>query len=307
MNPRRLLFEIASLLPARVRATLQPMRAPVLGWLDRRRTRAAVQSGPPYRPSHDRIVIDLTCACDLGCLDCNRSCAGRQAPAQDHFTLAQLQHFLSESLAQQRRWLVIQLEGGEPTLHPQFHEIVLCLDAYRRQHSPATVVKVISNGYSEACRTAVAALPRGVEVFVTAKRAPQQASHCAFNLAPVDQPEFAGTDFSQGCYLPAREGLGLTPYGCYPHPVCGGIDRVFGFDIGRRSLPRTGDDLREQFPRLCCLCGLFRFFARLDRQHPDIMPDAREAALRGTMSPSWVRAYARYREKRPKLTRYGDG
>ncbi len=304
MNPRRLLFDLVSLLPARARAYLKSVRAPIVGLLERRRLRAAIASGPPYRPSHDRIVIDLTSVCDLGCVDCNRSCSAQQAPAEEHLSLAQIERFVNESLSQGRRWRVIQLEGGEPTLHPQFREIVACLVAYCKKHAPATVVKVISNGYSEAARAALAALPRRVQVFITAKRSPRQASHCAFNLAPVDVPELAGADFSQGCFLPAAEGLGLTRHGYYPHPVCGGIDRVFGFDVGRQSLPKVEDDLREQFPRLCAECGLFRFFASLDRRRPDIMPDAAELALRGKMSPSWQRAYARYREFRPRLKLY---
>jgi hypothetical protein len=141
-------------------------------------------------------------------------------------------------------------------------------------------------------------------VFISAKRGPEQASHCAFNLAPIDQPEMKGSDFSQGCFLPAREGLGLTRHGYYPHPVCGGIDRVFGFDIGRQSLPTREDDMREQFARLCPLCGLFRFFRSLDSRRPDILPDSEEIALRGTLSPSWVRAYAAYRAQAPRLTSY---
>jgi len=305
MTLRGLFLDLAAHLRPAWRAQLEALPLPLFGWLDRRRTRSALRSGPPYRPSHDRIVVDLTVACDLGCVDCNRSCGARQAPAQEHLSLDRVGTFLDESVAQRRRWQVIQLEGGEPTLHPQFHEIVAKLDDYRRRHARLTVIKVISNGHSEACRKALAALPPSVDVFLTHKQQTTQASHCAFNVAPVDRPEFAGTDFSQGCFLPAREGLGLTDRGYYGHPVCGGIDRVFGFDIGRKSLPPVEDDLRDQFARLCQFCGLFRFFGSLDRQHPDLVPGDGEIALRGTMSPSWVRAYARYRESRPPLAGSG--
>jgi len=302
MTARRLFFDLVARMPARARGLAKSLHLPAIGWRERRGIRASIRSGPPYRPSHDRIVIDLTTVCDLGCVDCNRSCGPRQAPAQEHITLEQVRRFVDESLAQGRRWRVMQLEGGEPTLHPRFHAIVGCLQSYRREHAPDTVVKVISNGRSEACRAALAKLPGSVEVFITAKRETVQASHCAFNLAPVDLPEFAGIEFSRGCFLPAHEGLGLTRHGYYPHPVCGGIERVFGFDIGRRSLPPVTDDLRDQFARLCPLCGLFRFFASLDRERPDIMPHARERARRGAMSSSWQRAYAGYRTQRPKLT-----
>jgi hypothetical protein len=305
MTLRRLYLDASARLPVSWRAWLESLPLPLFGWLERQRLRTAIRSGPPYRPSHGRIVVDLTTACDVGCLDCNRSCGARQAPAQEHLSLAQLQRFLDESLAQGRRWRVIQLEGGEPTLHPQFHDIVERLDAYRRRHAPATVIKVISNGVGETTRAALAALPRAVDRYITDKRGRIQDSHCAFNVAPVDLPELRGTDFSSGCFLPAHEGLGLTRHGYYPHPVCAGIDRVWGFDVGRRTLPRPDDDLREQFARLCPLCGLFRFFRGRGRARPDLSPDQRERGLRGTISPSWVHAYDRYREKRPVLTLYG--
>jgi len=307
MSLRRLYLDATTHLAPGWRGWLEALPLPVFGWLERRRLRAAFLSGPPYRPGHHRIVVDLTTACDVGCVDCNRSCGSNQAPAWEHLPVAQIEHFVDESVAQDRRWQVVQLEGGEPTLHPQFREIVERLEAYRRRHSPATVIKVISNGHSEACREAVAALPGTVDCYVTGKRGPREDSHCAFNLAPVDLTEFAGADFSSGCFLPAHEGLGLSCRGYYPHPVCAGIDRVFGFDVGRKALPRADDDLREQFARLCPLCGMFRFLAGVDRTRPDLMPDSRERSMRGTMSPSWVRAYARFRESQLAGRSAADG
>ena len=105
---------------------------------------------------------------------------------------------------------------------------------------------------------ALAGLPAGVVVANSRKLAGPQAGFATFNLAPADLPEYARADFSNGCFVPEFCGMGLTPYGYYPCGVAGGIDRVFGFDLGGKTLPAADDDMLDVLRRCCPLCGHFK-------------------------------------------------
>jgi len=271
-----------------------PMTFPRLkGIIDQAKFRARIwrtlRSGPPFRSRLDRIIIDLTHCCDLSCLDCNRSCGADQAPAEEFFSLEQMRRFIAQSIATGKRWSRIMLEGGEPTLHPQLEEILAELQDYRRLFSPGCEIELCSNGYSARARRLLERLPRGVRVKNSVKSSDRQKGHFGFNIAPIDLDEFRCADYGLGCYIHQIFGLGLTRSGYYPHPVCGGIDRVFGFDIGLKDLPASSADMAGQMRRLCPLCGHFREF----RSNGEFPP--------GHKSPSWIKAYQGFRENRPGL------
>lgn len=277
-----------------------PVRPFIL--LDRLETWLAIRSGPPYYPSHRKIIIDITTSCDLHCFDCNRSCGQGQAPSEEHMSINQIERFLRESVDGCRKWNEIILEGGEPTLHPKLEEIVELLLWYRKKYSPRTNIRILTNGYGKNAKKAMAFLPRAdIDIFNTGKTSIVQEHHCAFNIAPSDVPEFKDVDFSQGCYLPACYGLGLTRHGYYPHPICGGIDRVFGFDIGAKHLPRSDDPMTDMFQRLCRLCGYFQFSFQLR-----IKSNTRYRLDDGgnRISETWQKAYEHYRQKKPILSEY---
>jgi hypothetical protein len=295
-------------LPPALRLAAEHLPIRVFRWKHDLAVRAAWRSGPPYRPSHKRIIIDITASCDLGCMDCNRSCGAQQAPAPEHMTVDQVNRFISESKRQHRCWNAIQIEGGEPTRHPQFLEIVNMLHSYVRRDSPSTVIQVNTAGYSRFSRGVVRQLPPAVIVYCSEKTQVVQPGHLTFNVAPIDIPGPSKYDFSQGCFLPSMYGLGLTRYGYYPHPICGGIDRVFGMDIGRKTLPDVADLLDELFPRLCRYCGLFVHYNRalqpaLPKRSTDSAGDSKKFPS-GTMTESWSQAYAGYRAQPPSLRPY---
>ncbi len=304
MRVRVAYLSVVGRLPLAWRRRLESLPLHIFRRQHERQTRRAWFSGPPYRPSHERIIIDITSVCNLACVDCNRSCGANQAPAREYMTPDQIRKFIAESVDQKRRWTAILVEGGEPTAHPHLYEIVHLLDDYRRRHSPWSWIQINTNGYSEAARRLASWVPAGVEVYSSNKRGPLQEHHCAFNVAPADLSEFAGADYSQGCFQPTQYGLGLNRYGYYPHPACGGIDRVFGFDIGRKTLPAPDDDMRDLFPRLCRYCGFFRVFNRGVQPEFSPRPSAAERARHGQMTASWQEAYRRYRSAPPSLQVY---
>jgi hypothetical protein len=182
------------------------------------------------------------------------------------------------------------LLGGEPTLHPEFMEILNLVVDYRDRYSRRTRIILLTNGYGERVNRILSLVPPGVEVVNSAKTTKLQTAFRTFNVAPVDVKEYAGVDFSNACSAVTVCGMGVTPYGYYPCPVAGAIDRTFGLDLGRKELPKSGDTMKEELRILCSLCGEFKL-SRGER------PDG------PVMSPTWVQAYARSRAHRPKLSR----
>ncbi len=258
--------------------------------LYRRALRRALRSGPPYRPSYRSIVIDVTTRCNLRCVDCNRSCGSGQRRVEEDLPLETVDRLVSDSVELGHRWRVIQIEGGEPTLHPDIDRLVARLQRYIARHAPSTHLTLVSNHHGDAVRRTVERLVRrGVDVQGDHKTTSVQEHHCAFNVAPCDMAEMLDLDFAEGCHLPVLHGLGLCTAGYFAHPVCGGIDRVFGLGLGRPRLPEPGDPLDDQFASLCRLCGCYRMSYRMRGARLPVG----EEELRGRISPVWRRAYDR--------------
>ncbi|MCA9518065.1 MAG: radical SAM protein, partial [Myxococcales bacterium] len=88
--------------------------------------------GPQYRRSRDMIEIDITYLCNLHCMNCNRSVT--QAREAMHMPMEMITRFVDESLATGKRWRRIRVLGGEPTLHPQFEQVVSELVRYKASY-----------------------------------------------------------------------------------------------------------------------------------------------------------------------------
>ncbi len=240
-----------------------------------------------YHVNHQRIILDITFACNLGCYNCNRSCT--QAPSEDAMSVDQVRKFVRESVDAERRWSHIQLEGGEPTLHPDLNAIVSVLLQYKWKHSPMTQLILCTNGVGRSS-TISSGLHEEVEVWNSRKQGRLHERFVAFNRAPMDDPRFRKADYSRACHIPSFWGIGLNRHGYYPCSVSGGIDRVFGLDIGRKSLPDSGDPMLMECQAFCRWCGNFMRFNRIKK--------------REDMSSSWRRAYQSYAAHRPVLTLY---
>lgn len=252
--------------------------------------------GPQYRRSRDAIELDITWACNLRCHNCNRSV--RQAPTAERMGLAQVRAFVDESRRSSVRWRKVRLVGGEPTLHPEFAAIVALLRAWRDEEGGVVEIQVATNGHGDAVRAALAALPADVTVDDSAKTGNEQPHFGDFNVAPRDLPEYARADFRNACWVAEGCGMGLTPYGYYPCAVAGGIDRVLGLGLGRPRLPSHDDDMADELAALCQWCGRFKA--------GHFVPRRLRLPLYGEpTSASWVAAYARWRERKPRLRRYG--
>lgn len=239
--------------------------------------------GRPYHRRRRFVEIDITYRCNMHCANCNRSCT--QAPAAIDMPVAQLEAFLKASTAAGVCWERIRLLGGEPTLHPDLPAILGLLEDYRTRRNPQLRLVLCTNGSGSRVRQALSALPSAVVVKNTYKTARSRLFR-PFNRAPCDLRRYGLADFSCGCRILEDCGLGLTPQGYYPCAIAGGIDRVFGFGLGHKSLPSNDDEMTDLLERFCPLCGHFGFGwpTRRVRQ-----------------SPTWKKGYESYAKHRPAI------
>ena len=240
--------------------------------------------GYRWRRSIKRVSLDLTYKCNLRCFDCNRSVT--QAPSSAHLTVQDVVDFLKDSREKGYHWERVILQGGEPTLHPHFLEIVDLLRAHRDNHAPEQQLVVSTNGHGRGVQAILSQLPDDVEIENSFKSSAQDQGFEPFNRAPVDSPEHAHTDFANGCYIMEYVSSSLTPQGYYHCAVAGGIDRVFELGLGRSELPAVDDQMRCGTAALCKYCGHF------SPSPSDLPDDAR-------VSESWQAAYANWWKSSP--------
>lgn len=254
-------------------------------WRHLRITRIMTRlAGPQYVRSRDLIEIDITYLCNLHCLNCNRSVS--QAREDMHMPIGMVSAFVDETIAKAKRWRRIRVLGGEPTLHPQFHQVIAELRRYRAWH-PECIVEVVSNGYGPHVSRLLGELPADIMIDNTAKSSRVQPHFGPFNLAPADDIVYALTDYSNACAIARDCGMGLTPMGYYPCAVAGGIDRILGANLGAQSLPADDDDMLEMAQRFCRLCGRFRDGHFVPRVLRPVLDTER-------VSPTWKALYERW-------------
>jgi len=212
-------------------------------------------------------------------------------------SLDRINKFVSESISRKIMWEKIGVLGGEPMLHSDILEILGILIDYKKTYSTSTLIEITTSGYGAEVKNAITAVPYGVAVNNTQKQNAYQEKFEPFNVAPQDQCKFWFSDYRNGCSTTKDCGLGLNTYGYYPCGPGGAIDRVMGFDIGLKHLPRSHDELFPQMESLCRFCGHFcsRHF---------IPKEQRDTILGSPMSKSWKKAYTEFRKNKPKLTKY---
>lgn len=240
--------------------------------------------GKPFRPSRKHAEIDITYKCNLKCINCNRSCT--QDPSDLEMPVAVVEAFLAQSVARKIAWQRIRVLGGEPTLHSRFFDIVDCLTAYRRIHNPTVRLVVCTNFHSARVRRVLEQLPPSIVIKSTVKTSRVNLFR-PFNVAPMDHRFLHRfSDYTCGCRIIEDCGLGVTPSGYYMCAVAGGIDRIFGYHLGRPILPDSDDAFENQMAAFCPLCGHFGF------QWPTRKP---------RQSRTWRLAYAAVRQAQKLL------
>lgn len=268
--------------------------------------------------SYNRIEIIISYLCNLRCINCDAMVS--QAPSKDSMSVEQIQKFVQESIEKKIFWKHIRILGGEPTLHKDLLIFLDLLRNYRDQHSPETKIQLVTNGYAPISRKVIAQLPADIEVENSNKTGSFQPQFALINNAPVDSEEHRGGDFSKGCWIPSLCGIALDMHGYYPCSAAAAFDRVAGFDLGKKEMPRYGD-LEKLFNSFCRMCGHFadkiNLYAKEDITteaqkdefeviHKEHFPESyKDNNFSETVySPTWQKIMDKYRAKKPVLSRY---
>ncbi|MFO8241273.1 MAG: radical SAM protein [Dissulfuribacterales bacterium] len=212
--------------------------------------------GRQFHRSQEYVEMDITYKCNLKCANCNRSCA--QLPSRIEMSVEQVENFIQESIEHRVYWKRIRILGGEPTLHSRFFDIIELLLNYRKNFNPDVRLVLCTNLFGNKIKDIIGRLPEEITIKSTVKTSPVNLFR-PFNMAPVDTWYNRFSDYSCGCRIIEDCGLGLTPSGYYMCAIAGGIDRVFGFDRGRETLPSPDDSMADQMKVFCRLCGHFGF------------------------------------------------
>lgn len=237
--------------------------------------------GRQFQRSQKYLEMDITYKCNLKCANCNRSCA--QLPSQAEMPVERVEEFICESIKNQANWERIRILGGEPTLHSRFFDIIDLLINYRKNFNPDVRLVLCTNFFGNMVKEIISRLPKEISIKSTVKTSSVNLFR-PFNIAPVDTWYNRFSDYSCGCRIIEDCGIGLTPSGYYVCAVAGGIDRVFGFGLGRETLPPPDDAMVDQMKIFCRLCGHFGFAWPVKMEK---------------MSPTWRRAYAKQSKDLP--------
>lgn len=240
-------------------------------------------------PRFKTLEIEINSTCDKNCPHCDRFIDVAPAPPM---TLAQVEHFVDESLALDWQWDRIHILGGEPTLHAELSEIIDALCRYRRRF-PDVLLRLISNGAGKLTAVRPMLDKHDITVNVEAKSGKLPNWFTNMLRAPVDvlgSPEPippCGIFGISGC------GIGLTKHGYF---LCGcgaSIARVCGLDVGvMRLQDLTYDAMLRQAEKICNVCG----------HHNRTSVIAQDD---GEASPFWKNALEQYRQTVPPMSIYG--
>lgn len=246
-----------------------------------------------FLPNLNKIEIDITYDCNLKCVACNRSCA--QAPTKERIEMSDIQNFVSESIELNKQWELINILGGEPTLHPDFETIIKYIsENYISPHSPKTILQIVSNGLTAKTRELlekIKHLPNVIIDYNSFKTNNQIEYFTPFNDAPIDDENFKDADYTKACWVTSYCGIGLNKFGYYACCVCGGIDRVINENRGgiKHLKDISTEQFQNQFLKFCCLCGNFKDYAN---NNGDFIPRCEKAPLKeNIISKSWRTLY----------------
>jgi len=214
-------------------------------------------------------------------------------------TVAQVARFVDESLELDWEWERIRILGGEPTLHPQLHEIAAEIARYTARF-PKVFLQVLSNGRGKWAREKDWLTRAGWNVHVEGPKTKGITPDWFTNtrIVPVDRNPKVGILPPCGIFAIRGCGIGLTRHGYFLDGAGASIARVAGYDIGVMSLKDvTWNAMLGQATILCRVCGHWN--------PPDGRVVQKVSETGRIMGKFWSEVLHAYHTKKPQLSLYG--
>ncbi len=251
-----------------------------------------------FIPNLQKIEIDITYDCNLKCLGCNRSCT--QAPSSEMISLKEIRKYVEEWISLKKKWDLINVLGGEPTIHPNFEAIIQYVhEEYIGKFSSSTLLQIVSNGYSEKSRKLCEELRikySNVRIDYGSFKTNKVVEYFSpFNDAPIDDEKYRNADFSKACWVTSYCGIGLNNHGYYACAVAGGIDRIVEKKMAIPNLSELSiKKLKEQLNEFCRYCGNYKAY---EENFGNFIPRVEKEPFKNVITESWKKAYKRYYEQ----------
>ena len=215
-------------------------------------------------------------------------------PTKESVTLDNIRFFIQDSIANGIKWNLINVLGGEPTLHPDFKEIIKTIVfEYVEKFSPNTIILIISNGLTERSRQLcdeMRNLYKCIRIATDSYKTKKEVEYFSpFNDAPRDDWKFKHADYSKACWVTTLCGIGFNARGYYACALCGGIDRILKTNSGYKELKDlTKEHIIAHYEKFCPYCGNYKDY---DINAGNVIPRSEKKPFENRVSVSWQKLY----------------
>ncbi|QNU66223.1 radical SAM protein [Ruminiclostridium herbifermentans] len=245
-----------------------------------------------YNLSYDMhcLEIDITYLCTLNCYNCDRMLSIAPGSKNENMRIEQIEKLVEQSVDYNYIWKRIRIMGGEPTIHPQFRNILKILINYKNNYNKNLRLEVATNGYGKLTNNEIVWIKNNfpqIHIENTNKKDNYQKDFTLVNMAPCDNYK-GNRKCTLGNCLDKKLncGLGLNYSGFYCCAVGGAIDRIFGYNIGIKSIANiTVERIQQMHLLLCPKCG-------------HCLPVKFSGTeIKNVLSPTWEKALKSYKER----------
>jgi hypothetical protein len=208
-------------------------------------------TGPLRIKGNSHLVIDLTYACNMACISCNRLSNVKNKP-KSNLSVDFIKDTIRDWAKNKHPIRSISVSGGEPTVHPEFVRIIKLLGKYC---SLGKIELTLFTNGGKTFEKVKDQIPDNVIVVNSAKQSNIQFHH-TFTIAPIDlgiyDPE------NNPCAESLICGRSLNKNGYFVCPSAGAIDSFLDLKLGISGFENaTEEALREKAKDICKYCGAY--------------------------------------------------
>lgn len=243
----------------------------------------------------ETIHIEITNACNLECACCTRFCGHHKRPF--YMDLSTVEKAL-QSLEGYKH--TVGIMGGEPTLHPQFREI---LEIYR-QYIPKERRGLWTNGLKWDKYKDVIVETFYPEKIIYNDHKHEEGHHqpllCASNEIVKDKDLM--WKLIDNCWIQTRWSASITPKGCFFCEVAAAQDYLLdgpgGYPIEKDWWKKEPKDFQDQIKRYCINCSAAIPMEPIDANHgKDLISPVIEEKLKALGSPKYLKGKTKTLDK----------